>query len=102
MPNVIVSIGRNIKNQPMNSQAWDMFKALTKNIVYLRCPEIYFIGTGMGYYAGATEESFTIIGGLHEDANMSNMKRELAELAKDFGQECIAVTVADPTFVSAA
>lgn len=99
MPNVIVSIGRNVKNQPMANEEWDVFKAMTKNCVYLRCPDIYFIGEGKGYYAGQTEDSFTIIGGLHEDANVSNLKRELAQLARGFGQECIAVTVADPEFV---
>lgn len=102
MPNAIVSIGRNIKGQPMNNEAWDMFKALTKNIMYLRCPEIYFIGEGKGYYEGQVEISFTIIGCLHEDASLSNLKHELAALAKDFNQDCIALTVADPTFVSAA
>lgn len=99
MPNVIVSIGRNVGSEPMENTEWDLFKGLLRNAVYRRTGNIYFIGEGKGYYNNTTEDSFTIIGELHGSAE--NLKRELAEMAKDFRQECIAVTVADADLVAA-
>jgi len=98
--NVIVSIGRNIGSEPMNNQKWDVFRGLVKNEVYRYCADIYFIGTGQGLYGGTTEESFTVIGGFNEGGSKLNLKRALGGLARDFGQECIAVTFANPEFVS--
>ena len=86
----VVCIGRNIKTTPMEEIRWQKFIS----DLYESFVDVYFSGGGKGIYKEGCEDSYCIVGMLHPGAN-------LADLAKKYEQESIAVVSAETKFVSA-
>ncbi len=106
--NVIISIGRNIGNEPMDDSRWASFCLKTHEIAQRHCTHIYFSGQGAGVFEGVVEESFTVIGEFVSNTdivpgltNSTDIVDELGRLAKAYGQEAIAVTFGTPIFAGA-
>lgn len=97
---VIVSIGRNIGDAPMDDEMWADFRDRTFEIVE-KAATIHFFGDGIGVYEGIEEESYTVIGTVKDEYDMSMFVR-LCDLADDFWQDSIAVTYGTTGFARAA
>lgn len=107
--NVIVSIGRNVGAIPMPAHVWRDFRDDMFRVVSSYCTAVYFSGDGFGFYESSPEDSYTVIGEAIEPstaivpglADTSDIISELATLAKQYGQESIAVTFGNPIFAGA-
>jgi hypothetical protein len=96
--NAIVSIGRNVGGFPMLADRWAEFQKATQRAVGEFSLQTYFTGLGGGVYLGKYEDAMTVIFRVsehHRDA----LEAALAKVAKEFDQDCIAVTYGDPKFV---
>lgn len=94
---IVVSIGRNVGDEPMRDDRWDEFREEAIDVV-CRYGVVVFSGTGTGIDPGTTiiEQSFTLVATL--TTNITGLYRELAELAWAFGQESIALTTGNTAF----
>ena len=112
-PQLTVSIGRNYGTAdprygtPLSYRRWNAYKS---EVMIL----LMYNGTVIGSTAGRSvwrddesglwtyEQSFTIyaVGVAVEDH--FSIRRQLAKIAAKYGQDSIAVTVADPSFIRAA
>lgn len=86
----VVCIGRNIKNTPMEEKDWKSFI----DELYIQFIDIYFYGEGSGIYKEGVEDSYCIVGILSVNAN-------LADLAKKYKQESIALVKSKTKFIEA-
>jgi hypothetical protein len=94
--NCIVSIGRNRGDRPMPRDEWSAFRLDVLSLF----PERIFVGTGIGEYDGAKEESMTIIAPWSTSYDAAYLRAVLKSYAQKYGQECIAVTIAAPELVT--
>jgi hypothetical protein len=96
---ITVSIGRNMGERPMSADLWRRFQRLTVIAVQAFMSELYFAGEGEGIHEGRPEQSFTIVAGgpLHM---LPNLRLRLADLARAYRQESIALTVGTTQFVT--
>lgn len=100
---IIVSIGRNIGDSPMDDEMWGDFRDQVFRLVEAHTETIHFFGDGVGVYEGNEEESYTIIGTFSEsDKYNHTLFVELCEIADDFWQDSIAVTIGTTSFAKAA
>lgn len=94
---IVISAGRNILSEPMNSIEWDLFHS---NIEFLLEENHAILFTkralGAGDFQGMKEESVTYVGEIHENY-LSDIERGLAKLAGLFKQESIALMVVGQT-----
>lgn len=96
-----VSIGRNIQNEPMSEHDWGEFVKRVTLAVELFAGPIVSTTLGSGVYQGKTEGCAVIVGaGNPAKHSLSYLKASLSALATSFKQECIALTVATPEFIS--
>lgn len=87
----VISIGRRIgTSATMSDPAWDRFRRETVEVARAHCGEVFFSGTGRGQYEGVVEESFTVIA--QHPTDRAALRERLANLARMYGQESIAVT----------
>ena len=110
--NAIISIGFNVTKQgphgpyqvPMDAETQWLFKNEVIEAVS-KCLRGQVVQKGFvsGYWEGQTEPSWTITMAMDEDAeqHIENLKGCLSSIAFLFHQECIALTLAKPTFISA-
>jgi hypothetical protein len=96
-----VSIGRNIGAEPMSPTDWRLFRRSVDATVSAFAGPIVTRAEGLGEYDGATEPTYIVVGAANPDGPVawSMFGDELREIAAQFGQESIAVTVGTPTFV---
>lgn len=115
--NVTVSIGRNAARGEavLDAEEWESFALLTRSAVEGLGGEIVQEGYVTGRWGGVEEESFTVTADVEwrwqtHDAEVyrssaaaavNRLRKRLSYLAKVYGQEVIALTVADPEFVQA-
>lgn len=97
---VVVSIGRNIGDAPMNDEMWEDFRDRVFRQVEKGCSAIHFFGDGVGVYEGVEEESYTVIGTVKDEYDHS-MFIDLCDTADDFWQESIAITFGTTGFARA-
>lgn len=100
--NIIVSIGRNVRNRAMSLKRWDLFRVSVSNVVRGHCSFVPFSGNGGGVWGNIGEDSFTIVGVLIDESHVSPIRERLAELAKEYNQESIAMTLGEVDFVGPA
>jgi TPP-dependent 2-oxoacid decarboxylase len=86
----VVCIGRNIKNTPMEEVTWKSFI----DELYSQFVDVYFYGEGKGVYKEGLEDSYCIVGVLNTETN-------LADLAKKYKQESIALVKSKTKFIEA-
>lgn len=91
--NVIVSIGRNVGDEPMSNERWIDFKLSVCSLF----PQRIFTGTGIGEYEGTKEESFSVIAPAPTEVWF--LRGVLRALAREYGQECIALSIAEPEMI---
>lgn len=105
MRNIVVSAGRNVGDEPMSAERWAAFRLS----ICALFPHRIFTGTGIGEYEGAREESFTVVApftpgdwamSASPELYVRYVRAHLANLAKEYGQECIALTIAEPDLVT--
>ena len=95
-----VSIGRNVGNAPLSDDDWRAFKADVLNALSATVGKSDAEFTGHGSWEGVSEESELF---LTYEPNLNNkeyLERWLSDIAKDFGQDAIAVTVGSVDFVA--
>ena len=100
MPNITIAIGRNVDGKPMVQHDWDRFRQRTGQAVRYYGGEVHanVTGTSLSETWG-TEEAFWLAASISEDG-LADLREELAFLAKEFGQDAIAVTTGTTTFVT--
>ena len=110
--NAIISIGFNVTQNgphgryqaPMDAETQWLFKNEVIEAVskHLR-GQVVQKGFVSGYWEGQTEPSWTITMAMDEDAqqDIPSLKSSLSSIAFLFHQDCIALTLAEPTFISA-
>jgi hypothetical protein len=100
MRTVMVSIGRNIGNEPMSDRDWTAFVNATSNAIRRagESPEIHF---GHGTWDGIREESAHITVYRHTDTEIPRtaIYERLAFLAEYFGQDAIALSISEPILI---
>ncbi len=105
MRNIVVSAGRNVGDKPMPDKQWAAFRLDILSLF----PQRLFYGVGVGTYEGTVEESFTVIapcdtGDWHMESSVNLRTRyiraTLQTLARQYGQECIAMTIGEPDLVT--
>jgi len=95
---VVISIGRNIGDEPMSTYSWDGFRGAVRALVDAYAGPVVFAGTGEGIYDGLEEEAFTVIGAESTEnigtraKDLQTLKSELRSLAGDYRQDSIAWT----------
>lgn len=96
----VVSIGRGTREGQLSSTEWALFKHETYRAVEMLTP-VVFEGEGYGKWEDATEIAFTVIGAgtLGGEAEQALYGR-LALMAENYGQDAIAVTIAETDFVT--
>lgn len=110
-PTVILSIGiPAYPHEPgyLSGDLWIVFrddlKAVSRRHAAGRL--LHFRGEGTGNYVDdngvAHEElSYTVVFTLHEDTSLDELRRDLAGLARCYGQDSIALTIGQTTLVRA-
>lgn len=105
----VISIGRNVGEEPMHASTWDAFTSDVFDAAE-RFGAVVFYGQGTGVYEGAVEDSYTIViddseakhnprtGGKY---SVDALRAELRDLATQYGQEAIALTRGETEFVPA-
>ena len=94
---IVISAGRNILSEPMNSIEWDLFHVNIEQTLDAS-HAIYYTrrAIGAGQYQGQGEESVTYVVEIHEQY-LSDIERGLAKLAGLFKQDSIALMVVGQT-----
>lgn len=97
----VLSIGRNVGNEPMSEPAWRTFKASLGDTCEAFGLSIVFKGEGEGIYEGESEQSYTVVatGAIRSDGSPLSFSASLKILARTFRQEAIALTQGETTFV---
>lgn len=95
---VVVSIGRNIGDDPMRDDDWKTFKAEVYDVVAEFSPVVFY-GQGIGIYKDTAEDSYTVIAEVNNLSGWARLHDRLAKLAKQYGQDSIAITLGDTEFI---
>jgi len=97
-----VSIGRNIGDEPMRAESWRDFRAAVAAVLEDNVGRLVSETVGRGYYGGAAEDTAVVVAeGSPALLARDDLERRLAILARRYGQESIALTIGEPTFVPA-
>jgi hypothetical protein len=103
MQTAVVTIGRNIKDKPMESATWREFQRQTAWVITHHADDIYTrnaIGKGEFTHEDGTkvtEESCTWVFSI-ENSEASSLENFLHNLAVNFNQESIALVLGQTTF----
>lgn len=99
-----VALGRNVGDVPMSTQAWEQFRLdviheIFEGGLYVEPDTVAF---GESRY-GAMKEDTCVLVWFDTTQDLSgDTKCFLEEVAKRYGQECIAYTVADTRYIMGA
>lgn len=93
--NIVVTIGRNIEGLPMSFTAWENYQERLGKILRPAIKTHYFAGLGGGTWEGQAEEAYTLIGEYDKTYPKTCLRLDLRDLARDFGQDAIALTFGD-------
>lgn len=84
----------------MSEEEWERFSSDVVRILRSNTESIHFVGWGQGVYEGMTEESFTVIASDPSHTALAAIRVSLAYMCDAYGQEAIAVSQGDPTYVT--
>jgi hypothetical protein len=95
---VVVSIGRGTRQGPLSAEAWRRFMGATFLAVAARA-DVVFHGEGRGLYEDEVEGSYTVIATQESPLGQWRyaLEERLADLAKQWHQESIALTITTNT-----
>lgn len=97
MTTIVVSIGRNIGDEPMDAEQWLRFRGRVYDAVALRDFVVVFEGEGTGTYEGQREPSFTLVA-TGKNNRITGLYYAMEDLASEFGQKSIALTTGNTSF----
>lgn len=97
MTTIVVSIGRNVGDEPMDAEQWLRFRGHIVDAVQEREFDIVFEGEGTGTYEGQREPSFTLVA-TGRPTKVAGLYYALDDLAREFGQDSIALTAGNTSF----
>ena len=112
---VYVTIGRNVGGEPMNDDQWEAFRLSTYQVVEQLAGDVVTSAEGIGRWDGETEAAYVIVADGSRIADTTGLGRvgdgwweartrdlyaALGALGAQYGQESIAVTIAEPEFVA--
>ena len=86
---IVITIGRNIKNVPMNDFQWDDFK----KSIELNFKELFVNAKNSGVWDGVIEESQVYMGIPHEQLSENDLENNLNILGNLFSQDAIGFVV---------
>ena len=93
-----VSIGRNVGAEPMSAERWKAFRRETAVVVGAHCGQVVTRAKGVGVFDGVSESTAIVVAdGAPQDADA--FADSIGALARRYGQDAIAVAVADVKFV---
>ena len=95
---VYVSIGRNIGSEQMSAEAWRDFRRDVVDAVEAYAAPLVSETDGVGWWEGKSEATAVIVGA-GEYLDHGPLAARLEVLRKRYGQEAIAVAVAEPIFL---
>lgn len=100
-----VTIGRNVKGVPMRGEKWEAYRSSLRLLAH-RYGRIITRAQGVGVWKGRTEETYLIVFILppvigQVARQVLTLRQDLAELARDYQQDSIALLVGVPEFVQA-
>ncbi len=96
-----VSIGRNVGDQPLNATDWTEFISRTSMTVYEFAGPLVSYATGHGVYNDSPEDTFIVVGAQTPNPHDASCLRiALRALARAYGQECIALAICEPEFLT--
>ena len=111
---VYVTIGRNVGDEPMSDDQWEAFRLSTYQVVENLAGDVVTSAEGIGRYEGQTEATYVVVADGSRIADTADLGRvgdgwweartrdlyaALGALGAQYGQESIAVTIAEPEFV---
>lgn len=100
---VVVTVGRNIGEKPMPRSDWDIFRGhVDLTLQNLLQPDFSASYDGQGEWEGISEQSTTFVfSGVKTSVGRDIVTHVLADAAKRFGQDAIALTIGGTTLVAA-
>ena len=96
-----ISVGRNVGSTPMSDDDWLTFRSVVSFAIGATVGRHDTIHSGTGIWNGVPEDS-TIWTLFTPRPYLSKLVEELAEVARAFDQDTIAVTIGQPIVVTAA
>ena len=89
----VVTIGRNVGDEPMEAGRWADFRYQVEQELRFRCGEVYFSGTGYGTSDmwGREEAHCVVASEVAFGESWNDLVRYLALLREVYQQEAIAV-----------
>lgn len=101
MAAIVVSIGRNVDDVPMDTDTWDAFKGETMWAAQATAETIYSRSEGVGTWEGKREDTYVVTFEAR-DYNLPRLREKLGKLAARYGQDAIALTVGTTDLVERA
>ena len=102
-PTITVSIGTPGSPEApgyLRDNQWNAFKTNIRTVLKAASADgtFHYRGEGYGQYRSEDgriheELSYTLVFTLHENISLDGLRRTLAFLAAEYGQECIALTI---------
>ena len=86
---IVITIGRNIKNVPMNDKQWNNFK----NAIESNFKELFVNAKNLGKWDGIPEEAQVFMGIAHEQLSELDIENKLNLLGNLFSQDAIGFMV---------
>lgn len=99
METVTVTYGRNVGDLPMDLERWNDFNWAMRNTVESYTAELWADGQSRNAWKGVPEESRVLYGPVRTGANLTQLRARLANLATQFGQEAIGLSVGQSELV---
>lgn len=101
-----VSIGRNRGGLPMPARDWRAFQRSLEAVVAQVADPIYTRALGEGEWRDGEvivrEDCYVLVGELLAEDSVDQLRNKLAKLARRYGQDAIALALADTELVAAA
>ena len=106
MKTVTVTIGRNVGITPLVSEEWNDFVSRARKAVSKATQEIWAAAPYKGLWEGNTEDAFVFYGPLLDDYDewprvVRELREDLRNLASEYGQDAIGLSVGDGELVEA-
>jgi hypothetical protein len=94
-----ITIGRNIKGEPMANKTWQNFANEVESLIKFHDSTIH-VGraTAVGLWLGIAEDNFTWVVGV-EPTDVASYFRDIELIRKGYSQDAIAVTVGQTALV---
>lgn len=97
---LVVSIGRNVGDEPMSTEEWLLFKHEVRDSMNIASAVVYAEAEGQGEWEGVGEETCVWIFSVVSDMRKEELRHELADLSDYFQQDAIAWLEGETEFLT--